>query len=80
MLAADVHISMFLDVTKKICWQLSGVNLYGTTGSIWTSNVSMDSLGPGKWFEYNKNWFRVNFEFKVYDAKPTMPSPLRLEF
>ena len=40
----------------------------------------MDSLGPGKWFGYDKNWFRVNFEFKAYDAKPTMPSPLRLEF
>ena len=40
----------------------------------------MDSLGPEKWFGYDKNWFRVNFEFKAYDAKPTMPSPLRLEF
>ena len=48
MLAADVHISMFLDVTKKICCKLSGVNLHGSTGSIWTSKVPMDSLGPGK--------------------------------
>ena len=71
---------MFLDVTKKIWCQLSDVNLHGTNGSIWTSKVPMDSLGPGKWFEYDKNWFRVNFEFKAYDAKPIMPSPLRLEF
>ena len=40
----------------------------------------MDSFWPEKWFGYDKNWFRVNFEFKSYDAKPTMSSPLRMEF
>ena len=40
---------------RNVCCQISGVNLYGTTGSIWTSKVPMDSLGPGKLFGYDKN-------------------------
>ena len=46
--------SNFLDLTKKICSQLSVVNLQEITGSIWTSKVPMDFLGPGKRFKYSR--------------------------
>ena len=40
----------------------------------------MDFLGPEKRFEYNKNWFRDNFEFNPDFMKTCESSTLGLEF